>query len=30
MLNMHPVNPPVWCKAIEFNEELPEVLKDLQ
>lgn len=29
MVNMHPVNPPAWYKAIEFNEELPEVLKDL-
>jgi hypothetical protein len=30
MTNMHPVNPPAWYKAIEFNEELPEVLKDLK
>jgi hypothetical protein len=29
MTNIHPVNPPAWCKAIEFNEELPEVLKDI-
>jgi len=26
MINMHPVNPPAWYKAIEFNENLPEVL----
>jgi hypothetical protein len=30
MVNMHPVNPPAWCKAIEFKEELPEVLKDIK
>ena len=30
MINMHPVNPPAWYKAIEFNEELPEVLKDFK
>jgi len=28
MINMHPVNPSVWYKAIEFNENLPEVLSD--
>jgi hypothetical protein len=28
MLNLHPVNPPVWYKAIGFNEKLPEVLSD--
>ena len=30
MINMHPVNPPAWYKAVEFNEKLPEVLKDLK
>jgi hypothetical protein len=30
MINMHPVNPPAWYKAIEFNEKLPEVLKDME
>lgn len=30
MINMHPVNPPAWYKAVEFNEELPEVLKDFK
>jgi len=27
MLNMHPVNSSAWYKAIEFNEELPEIIK---
>ena len=30
MTNMHPVNPSAWYKAIEFNEKLPEVLKDFE
>lgn len=28
MLNLHPINPPAWFKAIKFEEKLPEVLKD--
>jgi hypothetical protein len=30
MTNLHPINPSAWYKAIEFNEELPEILKDIQ
>jgi len=29
MINLHPVNPSAWYKAIEFNGELPEVLKNM-
>jgi len=29
MINMHPINPSAWYKAIEFNDKLPEVLNDL-
>lgn len=28
MMNMHPVNPSAWHKAVEYNEELPEVIKE--
>jgi hypothetical protein len=27
MINLHPISSSAWYKAIEFNEELPEVLK---
>lgn len=30
MINMHPVNPSAWYKAVEFNEKLPEVLKEFE
>jgi hypothetical protein len=28
MINLHPVNPSAWYKAIEYTEELPEILKE--
>jgi hypothetical protein len=28
MINIHPINPSAWYKAIPYNGELPEILKD--
>ena len=27
-LDLHPVNPKVWARAIEYDQELPEVLSE--
>ena len=29
MTNLHPINPSAWYKAIEFNEEIPEILNNV-